>query len=144
MIRTLQERIDDAAQGRKFWLRLVENYQIDSSVYVIVIPEEEQQYDVALSNLSQYMKKRNIKKAIILAYNKRLTGQSKQENIQIVDCKREDIDKLIQFYCLYEFASNVVVASLEKPSGRMGKGMIDKKGLTGAEVFAGVVYSLVD
>ena len=62
----------------------------------------------------------------------------------VVSLSQEQIEMLIQFYQLYEFAPNIVIASLKCPAGRMGEKLIGKKGLTADEVVRGIVYSLVD
>lgn len=83
---------------------------------------------------------------MVLSYDEWVLGMKEQyqEFAQIEQCKKEDIKALIQFYCLYEFASNIIIASLEEPAGRMGIGMVGKKGLSSEEIFKGIVYSLVD
>jgi hypothetical protein len=143
----MEERIQMASAGRKFWLELVGKYHIDYTCYVVVLPDENQDYHkAALKYLPQFMNKKHAKRAVVLAWDTNRMDFTNliDERVQIVVCRRDEIASLVQFYSLYEFASNIVFASLELPSGRMGKGIIGHKNLTLDEVFAGVVYGLVD
>lgn len=141
----MKKRIESAKLGRVLWLSLVEKYQINQFVYVIILPDIKKVYNApALSFLPQFMKKRGAKKAIVLTFDEWVLEQQVDENILLVAFEKDKLEALIQFYCLYEFTSNIVIASLEQPAGRLGYGMIEKKGLTSEEIFAGIVYGLVD
>lgn len=63
--------------------------------------------------------------------------------VRVRNCTRREMDALLQFYCLYEFASNLTIASLNVPPGRIGLGMAGHKRFTYEEVFAGVVYGIL-
>lgn len=143
----MDERIELAREGRLFWLGLIERYQIDNAFQVILLPDQGQIYwKPALKYLPKYLKKKHAKRGIVLTSQKELVQTQSKRNHDIVFalCKSEELLQLMQFYCLYEFTSNFVIASLEEPAGRMGTGMIGQKGLSLEEVFAGVVYGLVD
>jgi len=143
----LENRIEAAKEGRKKWLSLVEQYKIDNSRYVILLPGTERMYNApALSYLAKFLGRRGIKRAFVFSFDPWVMVQKEKYcNIaDIVFCGEKDMKNLIQFYCLYEFAPNIAIASLEEPPGRLGKGLIGKKGLSPEEVFAGIVYSIVE
>lgn len=143
----MEEKIAIAKYGRELWISLVKKYNIDNSKYVIIIPEDKRIFsELTLCFLKVFLQKRGVKKAIVLTFDNWVIEQAENysEYAQIEFCGKEDIDALLQFYCLYEFATNIVIASLEKPVGRMGNELIGKKDLTLEEVFAGVVYSITD
>lgn len=143
----MDERIDMAKRGRKLWLSFVEANHISNAVYVVLLPSDNRDYnEPALFYLKRFLDKRGVKKAIVLTFDTWVEEQQEKycEWAQIMKWDRKDIEALIQFYCLYEFSPNVVIASLSQPAGRMGDGLIGKKGLSKEEVFAGIVYSLVD
>jgi len=142
----IDERIEKARSGRKIWLSLVEEYQINQSVYVIVIPDGKREFNTfAMSSISTFLERKRAVKAVVLSNDEWVLQQQEQikDNISLVKYEKKQIDALIQFYCLYEFATNLIVASLKQPAGRLGIGMIGKKGLKNGEIFAGVVYGLL-
>lgn len=143
----IEERIAQANQGREFWLRLVKEQGINNICQVVLLPEKGKVYwESALKYLPDFLKKRHAKRGIVLTCQKELPKKYHEtdDNIAFVVCKPEELQALIQFYCLYEFAPNLVIASLEEPAGRLGYGMIGHKNCSLEEVFTGVVYGLVD
>lgn len=143
----MEQRVMLARKGREVWLSLTEKYNINNMKYVIILPDSKRQYnEPALVYLKAFLDKRGVKQALVLTYDKwALSMKEKyQKFAQIEQCPENDIKAILQFYCLYEFAPNIVIASLEEPSGRMGTGIIGKKGLSAEEVFKGIVYSLID
>lgn len=143
---SVEERISKAYKGRKVWLSLIEKFKTDQQGYVVILPSlNKTESFFALKYLPLFIERKNVRQCIVLVYDDSIIVQEEKlgKNISIEKMKKEDIDNLMQFYCLYEFSSNIVIASLEYPSGRMGKGMAGKKGITDEEVFAGIVYGLV-
>jgi len=143
----MEERLVLAKKGREIWLSLVEKYNIDNTIYVIILPDTSRQYnEPALVYLEAFLKKRGVKKALVLSYDTWVLGMKEKykEFARIEQCPEDNIKALLQFYCLYEFAQNIVIGSLKEPSGRMGDYLIGKKGLSAEEVFKGIVYSIVD
>jgi len=139
----IEKRVVKAKYGRKFWLSLVEKFRIDQSVYVVVLPDKKKDNNsLAMSLLLEFLGRKGTEKTIVLFCDEWELEQQIVKNISFMKCKEEEIDGLIQFYCLYEFTTNLVIASLEQPAGRLGLGMIGKKGLEKDEIFAGVVYGL--
>lgn len=148
MSERLEDRITIAKRGRELWLKIVEHYDIKSSNYVVILPSTEALYnEPAITELPRFLRKRGIKKAFVFTSDEDvLARQISAEDVEILLIKQEasELKALVQLYNLYEYAPNVIIASLEEPSGRMGKQLIGKKNLTSDEVFAGIVYSLVD
>ena len=142
-----EERIMKAKQGRELWLKLVDKYHIDNTVGVILMPHSGEKYNgPVIKYLGEFLKKRGISHALLLTQDEWVsenTGLYK-DIADVVSLSQEQIEMLIQFYQLYEFAPNIVIASLKCPAGRMGEKLIGKKGLTADEVVRGIVYSLVD
>lgn len=143
----LEERIEAAKRGRKCWLEFIEKYDITAKQYVILLPDDNKDYNrPALKYLPEFLEKRGITTAYVLTWDKWTleTGKELSEGITMVKCNKQEIQDIIQLYCLYEFAPNIIIASLDQPSGRKGNGIIGKKNLENDEVFAGIVYSLVE
>lgn len=135
----LDSRKKDALLGRKLWLKLVEDYNINMSQYVIIMPGKRREYkEAAILNLPAFLKSRKASLAYVISSDE----WDMPDNVIPIRLEEKEIGQLVQLYCLYEFAPNVVIASLSEPSGRMGDKLVGKMGLTMDEVFAGIVYSL--
>lgn len=142
----MKEKIELAKKGRQLWISLVENYQIDCSTYVILLPGTKREYNApAVIYLNRFLEKKYAKRAILLTYDEWVLEQAADiPNTEMVYFSREDAMALIQFYSLYEFAANFVIASLEEPVGRLGCGMINKGNITSEQIFAAAIYGLFE
>lgn len=141
----MEERIELARRGRELWLSLVEEFHIDNSMQVILLPDTKREHNVpAVKYLNKFLEKKYAKKAIVLTHDEWVLGCSDdvEDNIDIIYFSREDAQALIQFYCLYEFATNFVIASLVEPCGRLGNGLLNKGDITPEEIFLATVYGL--
>ena len=138
-----------AERGRLLWLSLVEKHNIDAATFVILLPTEDRKdNEPALRFLDKFLEQKFAKKAYVLSHDEWV-----KENITMYSSKgeyvyfsREQARELMQFYCLYEFAPNLVIASLTEPSGRLGEKLVGHKNppLTRDEIFKTVVYRLWD
>lgn len=143
----MEKEVELARSGRKYWLNIVESYHINSDCQVVIIPENDiETRMIAIKYLPQFLKKKYAKRGIVLVWDDTFLNEKIQvdDSIEIKICKKNDLEAIIQFYCLYEFASNLVIASLRQPAGRMGLGIVGHKGLSYEEVFAGVVYGIME
>lgn len=141
---TIQERMNDAKQGRTYWLELVNQYGVNESTYVLLIPNSDGRYsDCFLKYLPEFMDKKRIQKAIVLTMDPTLLDMS-TDNISFLEIGETEVHSLMQFYCLYEFAPNFIIASLDMPASRRGKGYINKGGITMEEIFKAVVFGLTE
>lgn len=141
----MDNRIASAKQGRELWLSLVEQYNIGAGDYVILLPHDDKEInELALRYLDAFLEKRFSKRAIVLSYDSwvRENMETYTDKAQFVEFDRNKTKQLMQFYCLYEFAANLIIASLEYPAGRLGTQLIGHKGLSQEEVFKAVVYRL--
>ena len=56
-----EERIMKAKQGRELWLKLVDKYHIDNTVYVILMPHSGEKYNgPVIKYLGEFLKKRGM------------------------------------------------------------------------------------
>lgn len=143
----MERRIELAKKGRQIWLSLVEQFHIDHSMYVILLPDAKREYNgPAVACLNRFLEKKYAKKALLLTHDEWVLSRPEGigDNVEIMYCSREDAGALMQFYCLYEFATNFVVASLEEPCGRLGLGLQNKEGMTLEQIFVATVYGLFD
>lgn len=141
---TIQERLEYAKKGRIYWLELVKQYKVDESMCVLLIPDSDGRYsDCFLKYLPKFLNKKRMQKALVLTMDSTLLDMS-TDNISFLEIGETEARSLMQFYCLYEFAPNFIIASLDMPASRRGKGYINKGGITMEEIFKAVVFGLIE
>ena len=92
----------------------------------------------------QYITNKSGSRGVILA-NQSLISQISNIEDEILSaeaCTRQEAENLMRFYCMYQFTSNLLIASLEKPDGRRGKNLIGKKGLCREEILDMIVFGI--
>ncbi|MBE5946733.1 MAG: hypothetical protein E7259_07330 [Lachnospiraceae bacterium] len=140
---------EKAQKGRLLWLELVEKYNIDDATFVVLLPDTNRRdNECAMKYTDAFLTQKYAKKALVLSHDEwvRNEGMKLTGNAEYVEFDRESAKALMQFYCLYEFAPNLVIASLTEPSGRLGEKLVGHKepALSYEEVFKAVVYRLWD
>lgn len=140
---------EKAQRGRELWLELVEKYNIDDATFVVLLPDTNREANCcAMKYLDMFLKQKYAKKALVLSHDEwvKNEGMKLTDSAEYVEFDRESAEALMQFYCLYEFAPNLVIASLTEPSGRLGEMLVGHKepALSYEEVFKAVVYRLWD
>lgn len=141
----MKERLCKAKRGREVWLSLCDSYNISGSSYVLIFPDRDFGYnEQALGHLQEFIEKKGISEIFLLADDGWLAACEVKlpAEAKVVRLESEKIDEILQFYCLYDFAPNLIVASLEKPSGRLGRGLIGKRGISAEEVFVKEIYGM--
>ncbi len=134
-----EDRIKLADGGRKLWLKLKSEYGINDSDYVIVVPEDDPVInELTLKYVDEFMNKRNIKRVFIMSRDTTRTVPV----VSHITLTEEELNSIVQLYELYEFAANVIFASLDVPSGRLGRGLLVKDNIELEDVFKSVVYGL--
>ncbi len=147
MSMNVEERMNAALRGREFWLELLQKYKIDNSVYVILIPDENGLYSqLTMKYLKPFLEKNRAKRAVVLTRDLEIRNDNSDisEYAEIVPISEEDSQTLLQFYCLYAFAANFVIASLDAPFARRGRGYLNRLDITLEDIFKVIVYNLTD
>lgn len=142
----LQKKLEKARDGKEYWLWLMETYNLSDGKYIILVPDScTQDAYLSLLFLEDFIKQKNIKSVIILSTDFIIKEVSvlfsdKIEEVIIIDKKIKEA--IIKFYCLYEFSSRFIIASLTQPKGRKGTGLLKTGKLCYAEIFAVIIYGL--
>lgn len=139
----LEKRFGEAEKGRSYWLYLQDKYKLDASGYVLLVPDKEDIVHLK-ERFCQYITNKNGSKGLILADQSLISQISniKGDTLYAEACTRQEAENLMRFYCMYQFTSNLLIASLEKPDGRRGKNLIGKKGFCREEILDMVVFGI--
>lgn len=139
----LEEKFNEAEKGRQYWITLQEKYSLESSDYVLLIPDKEDIIHLK-KRFQQFISKKHGRNGLILAGKDLLDKLEKiqSNNIFMQECSSSEAHNLMRFYCMYQFTANLLIASLEKPDGRRGSNLIGKKGLEREEILDMVVFGI--
>lgn len=126
----LEKAIKQAEYGRKIWLELVDKYGLEGNFRVVLFPSDDKDINTisvkAMRKLSE-----KVEKLIALSYSQEvLSWDVKESNIILQLFSRKEAEALMRFYSMYEFTDKLIIASLDEPEGRKGKGLIGAKGIT--------------
>lgn len=126
----LEKAIKQAEYGRKIWLELVDKYRLEGNFRVVLFPSDASDINTisvkAMRKLSE-----KVEKLIALSYSQEvLSWDVKESNIILQHFSRKEAEALMRFYSMYEFTDKLIIASLDEPEGRKGKGLIGVKGIT--------------
>lgn len=146
---SLEELKAKAYEGRQIWLDLTGKYGVDDATFVVLLPgTNRKENECAMKYLDAFLAQKYAKKALVLSHDEwvKAEGMKLTQKAQYVSFDRKNAECLMQFYCLYEFAPNIIIASLTEPSGRLGEKLVGHKdpALSYEEVFKAVVYRLWD
>lgn len=141
----MRHNLWESYRGWWIWHRLVKRYHLGRT-RVILLPSQDRRYNyAALRYVDQMLERHNYDNAIFLTVDpmvEKVAGLF-SKNIRAVETiSRKKAERLMQFYCLYEFDPRFVVASLEEPNGRNAVGLIGKNGTTVEELIAIGVYQI--
>ncbi|MCI8479098.1 MAG: hypothetical protein HFE97_12330 [Oscillospiraceae bacterium] len=143
----MRHNLIESYRGWWIWHRLVKRYHLGRT-RVVLLPSVNRAYSYpALLYIDQMLERHSYETAIILSVDpvvQRAAPLFSQRILAVETITRKKAERLMQFYCLYEFDARFVVASLDEPNGRNAAGLIGKNGTTAEELIAIGVYQLPD
>jgi len=143
----MRKNLVEAYRGWWVWHRMVRKYHIGATA-VVLLPGMNPEYNrSALLFLDQMLTERKYENAVIMTVDEVIVKCAElfSDNLLGVELiSRKQAKRLMQFYCLYEFDSRFMVASLDEPEGRNAYRLIGVKGTTVEELIALGVYRLPD
>ena len=142
--RQLYINLISAYRGWWQWHKIIKAKGVEGNTAVILLPDCNRETNhLALLYLDDMLKSRKYKNAVILTHDpavKKCAPLFSKNILRVVDFSRKKAERLMQFYCLYEFDKRFTVASLDEPNGRNGSALIGKRGTTVEEIFVIGVY----
>jgi hypothetical protein len=117
----IAKRIKAAFAGRKFWMKLKKEYDIDNGVYVLLMPEDDPELnEQALLHIDDLVNHRKARGVIILTDQKQVMDTAKVHSGNILALNKvteSEIDNLLSFFELYAFTERLLIVSLTRPFG---------------------------
>lgn len=131
----LQADIETAKKGREIWLEIKKQYSFETiHDCLVILPSRDMELNlVALEEISAYMQKKYLHKAIIISTADISRVESEQsiveeQNIFFKQLEEIQCRQLLKYYRLTQFTKNVVVVSLNEPYGNGN--IIGNEGIT--------------
>lgn len=142
----MRKNLRKAYHGWWIWHCTVKKYHLGRTK-VVLLPSTNDGYQyAALRYVDQMLKWHQYDSVLFLTVDEHITREVaslfSEKILDVVQISRKKAEALMQFYCLYEFDSRFVVASLEEPNGRNAARLIGKNGTTVEELMAIGVYQL--
>lgn len=131
-----------AYEGREYWINLKERYEIDEYCYLILCPTDNSSLNrIAMENLTDFLTRKYIRRAVVLLTE----GESAEDyprsadmDIRFIQADKKEMECILRYYRLTQFAKNIVVISLEQPFGN--ENIIGKKGITLTDYVKDAIY----
>jgi hypothetical protein len=142
------KRLKAALLGRKMWLNLKNEYDVDDGVFVLLMPEDDQELnEQALKHIDDLIKYRKAKSVVVLTDKQWIIEKatSYSKNISAVkEVSYKEIDNLISLYELYGFTERLLIVSLTKPHGSKLKNTINIHGVTNEDIVCLCIFRIRD
>lgn len=141
--RQLYKNLFKAYGGWWHWRKIKKIKGFDNTAVVLLPSCDREINHLALLYLDDMLKSREHDNAIILTHDPEVIKAAhlySDKIFKVVSFSRKKAERIMQFYCLYEFNKKFIVASLDEPYGRNGSALIGKKGTTKEEIFVIGVY----
>ena len=139
----LYKNLFKAYGGWRQWRKIKKVKGFDNTVVVLLPSCERKTNHLAMLYLDDMLKSRGHDNAIILTHDPEVIKAAhlySDKILKVVCFSRKKAERIMQFYCLYEFSKKFIVASLDEPYGRNGSALIGKNGTTKEEIFVIGVY----
>lgn len=128
--------------GRECWLYFKDKYNLRIEDYIILFPDDEETLNqVAASQLTDFLKRKFAKKALVLCVNsevKKVIENFIEVNIPSEIISEKDMQNLLKYYRLVQFTKNIVIISTEEPFGN--DHIIGKDGITAEDYIRDAIY----
>jgi len=143
--RLMRHNLLESYRGWWIWHRLVKRYYLGRT-RVILLPSCNTAYNyAALRYVDQMLSLHHYDDAIFLSVDpviSKAAGLFSKNILAVETIARKQAERLMQYYCLYDFDPRFVVASLDEPNGRNAVGLIGRNGTTVEELVAIGVYQI--
>ncbi|RRJ62287.1 hypothetical protein EHV15_04485 [Paenibacillus oralis] len=135
-----------AEKGRRLWLGLVEDNQLDLQDYVVLFPSDQPNINYyGLLYLNQFINNKRANKTVIVTSDGTVQKAYDYFTDKVTHCylfNNDDIDSLLNFYRLYMFTNKLIIVSLDNFSGRTLGNLLNIRGITLEEIISLGIYQL--
>ncbi|MBE5946735.1 MAG: hypothetical protein E7259_07340 [Lachnospiraceae bacterium] len=139
----IEEAINAADMGRKYWIRLLEENNITKRDMVIFMVNSEQEYNYYtlqyLKDLKRNSKIRNIFVVSDLHGAAKYVEKYATEKVTFIGCMHEEVEAICRLYMLYKFTRQIIINTYDGTSdvdaGRLvGVGDISVKDIVAVSI----------
>ena len=143
--KAMRHNLREAIRGWWIWHKVVKQYRLGCTM-VVLLPGFNREYNYAALRYADQMLMHNGYEDVIFLSVDPVVKEAAPvlcSHVRAVEViSRIKAQRLMQYYCLFEFDQRFLVASLEEPNGRNAKGLVGVNGTTVEELIALGVYRL--
>lgn len=132
----VSQSFDAARRGHVIWKKIRDTYQIGENDCLVILPDHDEKLDsAALRNLDDYLHRKYINRAFVIApYEKNI----RNSNHEFINLSIDEVNELITYYKLVQFKEKLVIVSMKEPFGN--DGIIGKAGITLDDYIVNALY----
>jgi hypothetical protein len=142
------KRLGAALSGRAMWLKLKRKYDVDSDVYVLLMPEDDRELnEQALLHIDDLIAHRRARGVVILTDKEWVMENAAafSTGILAVDAVSEkEIDAMLSFFELYAFTERLLIVSLTRPYGSKLHNTVGIHGVTKEDLVCLCIFLIRD
>lgn len=121
MIDTIEIDFGIAQHGKDIWDALQKKYRINNEwLIVILVWGYENVNAIVLKKILSYLNRKYMDKVIFISVDKCQVSDMSDKEIVWEQVKKEEIQMLLKYYRLVQFAKNIVITAIEEPYGNWG------------------------
>jgi hypothetical protein len=144
----IAKRLSAALAGRAWWMKLKHEYNVDDGVYVVLMPEDDNELnEQALTHIGDLVSNRNAKGVIVATNQTWVTeniGLSPVKPLALITMTDKETDGVISFFELYAFTDRLLTVSLTKPYGSKLVNAVGLQGITKEDLVCLSIYLIRD
>lgn len=132
-------------KGWRIYHKLVHKYPLDHGLYILIPKKNDRICFCAALYLNELLQQRNATSAIFLTSDPNIEKHTRIYTNNVKMClyfKEHEIKELLQFYRLYNFSDNFIVASFSEPFGKNCEKLLDLYPDKFEELFALCIYRI--
>lgn len=138
----LETEFQLAFLGREYWIGLKDRYEIDEYCFLILCPTDNLPLNhIAMENLVDFLMRKYIKRAVVLHTQPEVEEYyvcSANADVRFEQTGKKDMECILKYYRLAQFAKNIVVVSLDEPFGN--EHIVGKKEITLTDYVKDAIY----
>ena len=145
----LSDRFKSAAKGKKSFLKILKKFSLfkDKKLAYLIFPEKDAEINhYAFLYLDDFLLRFGYDSAVIVTSERNIDENElklSDKIIEVLNFSRVQIQNLIDYYSMNPAMKDVRIVSLDKPSGRRGTNLLNRKGLSVEQMIAIGVYFLL-
>lgn len=142
----LNIQLEKSSQGKKVWMNIIDQFQLQKQDYVIVFPSLDSKMNyLCLLYAGQFVESKQPNKVYIITSNRTIEKAYHYFATNLAGChviSPSEMDELLHFYKLYLFTDRLIIAAFDELPGRTLKNLAGINDISLEELISVGIYQL--